>query len=269
MSIQTFTKPFNLVIKSALLSALFSALAGSQLGTYRFKQAAIASKHVMGASLAFVFASVIASLLVVNTALAEPALMQPVEDIQFKEIPPPWLASEGSGSTVKNVVPASSQPVIKQTPKPVVRAPAQRHASSTPKPTSGQTTIESLIHAANKGDRNAQYDLGMRYQYGNGVKKSRIKAHRWLSKSAQAGNPQAQYALSLFYQQYARNAQGTKKALLWIKKAADQGLADAQYSLGMMFRNGSLVHKNPVEARKWLRKASNQGHVAAQLALSN
>lgn len=203
-----------------------------------------------------------------SVAVADPALMQPVEDIHFQELAPSWLISGESGvsgSKVKAVVPASSRPVVKQVLKPVVHAPEAK----TPKSVSAQSPVQSIINAANKGDGNAQYDLGMRYQYGNGVKKSRSKAHRWLNKSAQAGNAQAQYALSLFYQQYARNKQGIKKALLWIKKAADQGLADAQYGLGMMFMNGSLVHKNPVEARKWIRKASIQGHVAAQLAMSN
>lgn len=232
-----------------------------QLRVYCFNRSAMALTNLIGMS--------VATILVFNTALADPALMQPVENIHFKELPPPWLTPGASGSKVKAVVPTSSRPTVKQAPRPVVRAPAARPVATTPKPDPTQSPIQSIINSANKGDKNAQYDLGMRYQYGNGVKKNRSKAHRWLSKSAQAGSPQAQYALSLFYQQYARNAQGIKKSLLWIKKAADQGLADAQYSLGMMFRNGSLVHKNPVEARKWLRRASVQGHMAAQLAMSN
>ncbi len=221
--------------------------------TSRLKPSCLGRSNLVFTSLAGI--GVVASL-ALNIAVAEPALMQPVEDIHFQELPPAWLItgeSGFSGSKVKTIVPASSRTVVNQAAKTV---PAQ-------------SPIQSIINEANKGNRDAQYDLGMRYQYGNGVKKSRSKAHRWLNKSAQAGNAQAQYALSLFYQQYARNKQGVKKALLWIKKSADQGLADAQYSLGMMFRNGSLVHKNPVEARKWIRRASIQGHVAAQLALSN
>ena len=255
MKLQILTKRLNFAKQITILR--------TQLRAYCFNRLGMASTHLIGISLA--------TILVFNTALADPALMQPVEDIHFKELPPPWFASGVSGFTVKTVVPASSRPDVKQAqaPRPAVPVPAAHPIATTPQLVPAQSSIQSIINSANKGDRNAQYDLGMRYQYGNGVKKSRNKAHRWLNKSAQAGSPRAQYALSLFYQQYARNTQGIKKALLWIKKSADQGLADAQYSLGMMFRNGSLVQKNPVEARKWLRRASIQGHMAAQLAMSN
>ncbi|MEE9302711.1 MAG: tetratricopeptide repeat protein [Thiotrichaceae bacterium] len=202
-------------------------------------------------------------------ALADDPLMQPVQDIYFHELPPPWASEPvpkiGAALQVAKITTQSTpkpaqKPVVKHvtrpTPKPAVQIPAAK-----------PTTIQSLLSAANQNNSQAQYDLGMRYQYGNGVQKSRSTAHRWLNKSAEAGNARAQYALSLFYQQYARNQQGVKKALLWLKSAADQGLADAQYSLGMMFKNGSLVHNNPVESRRWLQMAASQGHIAAQLAL--
>lgn len=217
----------------------------------------------------YCYMGLMGAYLLPSIGFAEPAIMQPVGDIHFQELPPPWFSDLGG----KAVVPAASikkppvatKPAIKQArPAPVYKPkPANYTTNSSTQPSSVQT----LIATAKRGDRQAQYDLGMRYQYGNGVQKSRSKAHRWLNKSAEAGKPQAQYALSLFYQQYARNQQGIKKALLWLKKAADQGLADAQYSLGMMFKNGSLVHNNPTEARRWLQMAAAQGHVAAQLAM--
>ncbi len=215
----------------------------------------------------------------------EPALLQPVQDIQFRELPPPWLseavpvvesksgglAAVTSRSTAieqnkkysKDTHSKHSEGVQQASQKPVV--PVTRAVAT--KVTPVVTPLQSLIMNAQRGNRQAQYQLGMRYQYGDGVPKSASKAHRWLNKAAEAGNPRAQYALSLFYQQHARNPQGLKKALLWLKKAADQGLADAQYSLGMMFKNGSLVYANPAESRKWLQKAAGQGHELAQLAM--
>ncbi|MEE9350907.1 MAG: tetratricopeptide repeat protein [Thiotrichaceae bacterium] len=201
---------------------------------------------------------------------ADEALMQPVQDIHFQELPPPWESQPVPKIAVPVVAVAKSKspqkpikPIMKQAVRVAPKVAIQAPKVSAPK----QTTIQSLMAAAKKNDSQAQYDLGMRYQYGNGVKKSRSTAHRWLSKSAESGNARAQYALSLFYQQYARNQQGVKKALLWLKRAADQGLVDAQYSLGMMFKNGSLVHNNPAESKKWLQMAASQGHVSAQLAL--
>lgn len=205
-------------------------------------------------------------------SFAEPAIMQPVDDIHFQELPPPWLTDTGVKDirSVQNTALEQSfrtLPItrlqLQQQVKKVLPSKVTTKETATAKPSS----IQSLLVAANQGDVQAQYNLGMRYQYGNGVQKSHSKAHRWLDKSAQTGSAQAQYALSLFYQQFAQNQQGTKKALLWLKKAADQDLADAQYSLGMMFKNGTFVYPNAVEARKWLQMASKQGHVAAQLAI--
>jgi len=202
--------------------------------------------------------------------LADAALMHPVQDIHFQELPPPWALQPTSkiitANTATNTIERKAKTVITpavQTKKPINQQALPSHLAKATK----QTYIQSIISAANQNNIQAQYDLGMRYQYGNGVTKSRSKAHRWLNKSANAGHVPAEYALSLFYQKYARNQQGVKKALLWLKKAADHGLADAQYSLGMMFKNGSLVYSNPAESKKWLQMAASQGHVSAQLAL--
>ena len=213
---------------------------------------------------------------------AEDALMQPVQAVHYQELPPPWTtqatpviaAITPSTKTNKSNITTSARtkPVVKKAPLPVAMpftTPQQKKVQTAKaiKAASTVSPIQSLITRANQNDNDAQYNLGMRYQYGNGVEKSRSKAHRWLNKSAESGNPRAQYALSMFYQQFARNQAGAKKALLWLKRAADQGLADAQYSLGMMFKNGSLVYPNQAESQKWLKMAAAQGHTSAQLAL--
>ena len=216
--------------------------------------------------------SFIISLLLCLSPLshADDALMQPVQAVHFQELPPPWATQATPVIVATPSSPKKMEPVIK-TPLPVAMplSPQQEKVQTAraieAKPNA--TSIQSLIAKANHDDNDAQYDLGMRYQYGNGVEKSRSKAHRWLNKSAESGNPRAQYALSMFYQQFARNQAGVKKALLWLKRAADQGLADAQYSLGMMFKNGSLVYPNQAESQKWLKMAAAQGHTSAQLAL--
>ncbi len=226
---------------------------------------------------------------------AEPELMLPVQDVHFQELPPPGLLESVSAL---DGVPVTRQAEVKQAPEqqakkapvksavgvkkhPEKKVAKQLHSQqmrqknrfvpkaggSEKSPPPATTPLQTLMLNAQRGNAQAQYELGLRYQYGNGVPKAPSKAHRWLNKAAQANHARAQYALSLFYQQYARNRPGLKKALLWMKKAADQGLADAQYSLGMMFKNGTLVYANPAESRKWLQKAAAQGYELAQLAL--
>jgi len=211
-------------------------------------------------------------LVLPTVVVAETELMQPVEDVHFAEIAPPWLSTPISKTPISKT-PVSKMPVSKtptrkqviQTPLPQVREKAKSQVANHYQPQN--FSINSLQATAKQGNVNSQYQLGMRYQYGDGVSKSQSKAHLWLEKSARAGYVKSQHALSQFYQQYAKNAAGVKKALLWEKRAADKGFADAQYSLGMMFQNGSLVNKNAAEAKIWLKKAARQGHVPAQLAL--
>jgi len=52
---------------------------------------------------------------------------------------------------------------------------------------------------ANQGDVSAQYNLGVMYANGYGVKKDHAKAVEWYSKAAQQGHAVAQYSLGVWY----------------------------------------------------------------------
>ncbi|NTW33092.1 MAG: SEL1-like repeat protein [Bacteroidetes bacterium] len=52
-------------------------------------------------------------------------------------------------------------------------------------------TISELISKAKNGDQGAQYQLGLKYLDGNGVKKNDDEAKKWLRKAALQGNPGA------------------------------------------------------------------------------
>ena len=233
---------------------------------YRYIDLGRVLGSILGVVLSVVL-SVVFSVVVVLpiVASAEAELMQPVEDVHFAEIAPPWLSTPISKAPPrkKSVQVKKPQKQIAQAVSPQLKKKPQVVNHYQPK----NFSISSLNATAKQGNVNSQYQLGMRYQYGNGVRRSQSKAHFWLEKSAKSGYAKSQHALSQFYQQYAKNAAGVKKALIWEKKAADKGFADAQYSLGMMFQNGSLVNQNATEAKKWLQMAARQGHVPAQLAL--
>lgn len=226
---------------------------------------------------------------------SEERLMQPIEEVLLEEIAPVWLDKSATDSTrqepVEAIKEAVQKPLAVQAQAFAVRAPTQRTIQGTvvqPKTTVSNNvdhqslteqknpptgslpadfSIDSLLKAAQQGNVEAQYQLGMRYQYGDDVTLDLNKANQWLAKAARSGDARSQHALAMFYQQYATNVEGAKKALLWEKKAADRGSADAQYALGVMFKNGRLVRKNEAEARKWLAMAAQQGHLSAQLVL--
>jgi TPR repeat protein len=220
---------------------------------------------------------------------SEARLMQPVEDVLLAELAPLWLENALANEAEDAVEAKSAQAYVQQ---PLSRQAFAIHsrakhsiaANSMKAKNYDQAqpqtelqkvkavplkafSIASLLETAQRGNAESQYQLGMRYQYGDGVRMDINKANQWLAKAAASGNARSQHALSMFYQQYATNTEGAKKALLWEKKAADHGSADAQYALGVMFKNGRLVRKNEAEAKRWLTMAAQQGHLPAQLVL--
>ncbi len=86
----------------------------------------------------------------------------------------------------------------------------------------------------------------------------RIKA------SAEKGDAEAQLELGLLYASGAGVTADLGKAAKWHRKAADQGLARAQYLLGCDYASGEGVKINQAEAARWFRMAAEQGTVEAQ-----
>jgi TPR repeat protein len=80
---------------------------------------------------------------------------------------------------------------------------------------------------------------------------------------AEQGDAEAQYNLGVLYQ-YGRGApQDDAEAAKWFRQAAEQDDPDAQYSLGVLYSEGRGVDKDLDEAATWLRRAADQGHAGA------
>ena len=78
-------------------------------------------------------------------------------------------------------------------------------------------------------------------------------------KAAEQGFAEAQYNLGVMY----ANGQGVRQdytqAVQWYRKAAEQGLAEAQYNLGVMYAKGEGVRQNYKIAKGWFGKACDNG----------
>ena len=118
--------------------------------------------------------------------------------------------------------------------------------------------------AAAQGNRYAQYNLGICYEYGNGVTQDYAESLRWYRKSADQGDADAQNKVGYFYTTAQGVSRDYAEAVRWYRKAADQGLAAAQYNLGLRYYSGQGVSQDYAEALKWFRKAADQEHDRAQ-----
>src|SRR6185437_7058483 len=62
-----------------------------------------------------------------------------------------------------------------------------------------QRAFTQWSEAANRGDAEAQYDLGVLYAKGLGVSRDMSEAMRWYRTAAERGNMQAQFRLGQVY----------------------------------------------------------------------
>jgi uncharacterized protein len=97
---------------------------------------------------------------------------------------------------------------------------------------------------ADKGDPDAQFDLGQAYKWGKGVPQDLTRAEVLFAKAAAKGHADAadNYGLLLF--QRGQHAQ----AMPYIQAAADRGEKRALYLLGIAHFNGENVPKDWVRA---------------------
>lgn len=84
---------------------------------------------------------------------------------------------------------------------------------------------------AKKGDRNAQFSLGVLYYQGNGVMSDLVQAQKWTRKSAEQNFNQAQYNLGIMLANGHGSDADLIEAYAWLKISADNGYSAAVDSL--------------------------------------
>jgi TPR repeat protein len=117
--------------------------------------------------------------------------------------------------------------------------------------------------AADQGNTDGQYSLGVCYEYGRGVTKDEEEAVGWYRLAAEQGHAAAQKNLGRCYAYGTGVTKDESEAVGWFRLAADQGHAAAQCSLGVCYATGRGVTKDEGEAVRWYRLAADQGNAAA------
>jgi uncharacterized protein len=163
------------------------------------------------------------------------------------------------------------------------------------------TAFREWKAAADAGQAAAQFDLGLLYAQGLGVRRDLTEAERWYRSAAEQGNTEAEFALGQMYSRgwgVPRDAadamrwlqmandpdtngpptdwavldgygvqQDQKQAAYWYELAAKKGHAEAQFNLGRLYATGNGVPKDEEQAARWVRAAASQGYAPAQARL--
>lgn len=126
-----------------------------------------------------------------------------------------------------------------------------------------QTDYEKYIDAANNGDAEAQYQIGMCYREGKGIKKDYKKSLQWLNKAADQGHANAILQVGVCYYKGWGVAKDKKKSSIYYENAAEKGVAKAQYAIGIDYYDGNGVKKDINKAIYWVEKSAEQGDINA------
>ncbi|MCQ2288423.1 MAG: sel1 repeat family protein [Muribaculaceae bacterium] len=118
--------------------------------------------------------------------------------------------------------------------------------------------------AAEKGSTKAQYQLGLCYYKGRGVRQDYYEAAKWFRIAANQGHIKAQCNLGLCYKNGQGVTQNAYEAVKWYRKAAEKGDATAQFNLALCYYNGQGVTQSRDEAIKWFKLSAKQGNVQAK-----
>jgi hypothetical protein len=136
-----------------------------------------------------------------------------------------------------------------------------------------ETAYRIIKPLAEQGLPEAQFNLGLMYEKGQGVPQDYAEALKWYRKAAEQGNAKAvksyrkaaeqgnaedQFNLGLMYDKRQGVPQNYAEAVKWYRRAAEQGFAEAQTNLGIMYFTGQGVPKDYVLAHMWFHLATSR-----------
>ncbi len=121
--------------------------------------------------------------------------------------------------------------------------------------------------AANQDHVVAQYHLGYCLLHGIGTDKDPDAGFRWALKAAKKGHAEAQNAVGWCLEKGVGAAQDVATGLSWYQEAANQDHAQAQYNIAYFYHMGSGVPQDLSMALKWYERAQAAGHGKADLRI--
>ncbi|MGN6849357.1 MAG: SPOR domain-containing protein [Sphingomicrobium sp.] len=108
---------------------------------------------------------------------------------------------------------------------------------------------------AEKGDADAQFNLGQAYRLGRGVPLNLGAAQTWFERAATSGHVDAETTLGLLLFQNGDRVSGLK----WLRRAAEQGEPRAMLVYGTALYNGDAVTQDRLLGYSFISRAAAAG----------
>ena len=103
------------------------------------------------------------------------------------------------------------------------------------------------------GNTDAMFNLGVRYDEGNGVSQDKQKSIELYQKAADMGFTNAMVNLGVCYEKGDGVSQDKKKAVALYQKAAEMGHTNAMFNLALCHSKGycfCITNRNPLNCIK-------------------
>lgn len=118
----------------------------------------------------------------------------------------------------------------------------------------GIISIENLENLANQGNGEAQYELGLRYYKGIGVKVNYEKARNYFESAVNNGVNSASYYLGVIYYNGKGTVTNHQKAKHYFEIAESNNNVFSSYYLGKIYYWGDGVEQNYEKANEYKAK---------------
>ena len=122
------------------------------------------------------------------------------------------------------------------------------------------TALQEWRPIADQGDADAQFNLGLMYENGQGVPQDYAEAFKLYRLAADQGDADAQYNLGVMYKNGQGFPQDYAEAFKWFRLSAKQGNARVQNNLAVRYEYGEGVLQDNVMAHMWYNLAAANGN---------
>ena len=127
-----------------------------------------------------------------------------------------------------------------------------------------EQALRRLRSAAHRGSAEAQFELGVAYDWGIGVTQNYATAAIWYENAAAQGVAEAKYNLATLYDEGLGAPKDHAVALAWYREAARGGNAMAENNIGILFEKGLGVPQDYAVAVNWYARAAKNGLAIGQ-----
>lgn len=158
-------------------------------------------------------------------------------------------AQDNTGMSAMTGTAAAVKPVI---PKVVPRAPRNRLMEDPER--------AKICRAAENGDMEAQYQLGLIYDLGKGITRDAAEATYWYRRAARNGHPEALLAIGKAFLNGDGVLQDDRIAAENFWRAAERGNPEGAYQFATMLKNGQGVAQDLPRALKYFTQAAEANY---------